>query len=106
VVNSGVLGRTQYTVSDSRIDDGVLEVGIVRETSIKGIINVLLDIFIRKRKKGFLLIGQGKHITVLTEKPLKVQADGDIIGETPLAIEVVPGAATFVVPAQQGNQQR
>ncbi len=99
VVNSGVLGRSQYTVSDSKIDDGVLEVGIVREASIRGIVDVLLDILIRKRKKGFQLIGQGKHITVLTEKPLIVQADGDIIGETPLTIEVVPKAATFVVPA-------
>lgn len=98
VANSGVLGRPQYTVSDSKFDDGVLEVGIVRETSIRGIVDVLLDILIRKRKKGFQLIGQGKHITVSTEKPLIVQADGDIIGETPLTIEVVPRAATFVVP--------
>ena len=99
VVNSGVLGRSQYTVSDSKIDDGVLEAGIVREASIRGIVDVLLDILVRKRKKGFQLIGQGKHITVLTEKPLKVQADGDIIGETPLTIEVIPRAATFVIPA-------
>ena len=98
-VNSGVLGRAQYTVSDSKIDDGVLEVGIVRDASIRRIVDVMLDIFIRKRKKGFQLIGQGKHITVLTEKPLIVQADGDIIGETPLTIEVVPKAATFIVPA-------
>ena len=99
VVNSGVLGRSQYTVSDSRIDDGVLEVGIVRDASIRRIVNVALDIFVRKRKKGFQLIGQGKDITVLTEKPMMVQADGDIIGETPLTIEIVPRAATFVVPA-------
>ena len=98
VVNSGVLGRSQYTVSDSKIDDGVLEAGIVREASIRGIVDVV-DILVRKRKKGFQLIGQGKHITVLTEKPLKVQADGDIIGETPLTIEVIPRAATFVIPA-------
>ena len=99
VVNSGVLGRSQYTVSNSRIDDGVLEVGIVRDASIRRIVNVALDIFVRKRKKGFQLIGQGKDITVLTEKPMMVQADGDIIGETPLTIEIVPRAATFVVPA-------
>lgn len=99
VANSGVLGRPQYTVSDSKFDDGVLEVGIVRETSIREIVNVVLDILIRKRKKSFKLIGQGKRITVITEKPLIVQADGDIIGETPLTIEVVPKAATFVVPA-------
>jgi len=99
VVNSGVLGRSQYTVSDSRIDDGVLEVGIVRDASIRRIVDVALDIFVRKQKKGFQLIGQGKHITVSTEKPMIVQADGDIIGETPLTIEVVPKAATFVVPA-------
>jgi len=98
VANSGVLGRLQYTVSDSKFDDGVLEVGIVRKTSIRGIVDVVLDILIRKRKKGFHLIGHGKHISVLTEKPLIVQADGDIIGETPLTIEVIPKAATFATP--------
>ncbi len=101
VANSGVLGRSQYTISDSIIDDGILEIGIVRETSIRGIVDVILDLLVRKRKKSFQLIGQGKHITVLTENPLIVQADGDIIGETPLTIGIVPKAATFAIPTQQ-----
>jgi diacylglycerol kinase (ATP) len=98
VANSGVLGRPQYTVSDSTLDDGVLEVCIVNKPSIRGALDIVLDILIRKRKKGFLLIGQGKHITVSTEQPLPVQADGDIIGETPITVEVLPRAATFIIP--------
>jgi len=98
VANSGVLGKPQYTVSDSTLDDGVLEVCIVNKPTIRGALDIILDILIRKRKKGFLLLGQGQHITVSTEQPLPVQADGDIIGETPITVEVLPRAATFIVP--------
>ena len=99
VANSGVLGRPQYTVSDSKFDDGILEVCIVNKPSIRGAFDIVLDILIRKRKKEFHLIGQGKCITVFTEQPLPVQADGDIIGETPITVDVLPRAATFIVPA-------
>jgi diacylglycerol kinase (ATP) len=100
VANSGVLGRSQYTVSNSMFDDGVLEVCIVNKPSIRGSIDIVLDILIRKQKKGFHLIGQGTCITVSTEQPLPVQADGDIIGETPITVEVLPRAATFIVPVK------
>jgi diacylglycerol kinase family enzyme len=31
--------------------------------------------------------------------PLPVQADGDIVGTTPVAIEILPAALTVLVPA-------
>ena len=35
--------------------------------------------------------------------PLTVQADGDIIGTTPIDVELLPGAVTVVVPEEPGD---
>ncbi|HEU5014190.1 MAG TPA: diacylglycerol kinase family protein [Roseiflexaceae bacterium] len=40
-----------------------------------------------------------KHVMISTDRPLPVQADGEIIGETPIEIDVVPRGIKIVVPA-------
>jgi diacylglycerol kinase family enzyme len=38
-------------------------------------------------------------VTVITDPPLPVQADGEIIGSTPVQVRIVPSAVRVVVPA-------
>jgi hypothetical protein len=51
----------------------------------------------RPAKRFSHFINSEKSITVKSSIPLPVQADGDIIGTTPLDIEVLPGAVTVFV---------
>ena len=37
-------------------------------------------------------------MTIRSQTPLAVQADGDLIGTTPVEIEVVPRAVTVIAP--------
>lgn len=39
-----------------------------------------------------------KCVSVRSDVPIMVQADGDIIGETPVTVEVLPAALTVLVP--------
>ena len=99
ITNTGVLGGPQFKVSDSQLSDGKLEVLTIQKTTLGGFFNVLLDVYIRrKRKKSICYIGQCERITIRSDEPLLVQADGDIIGQAPVAITIVPKAATFIVP--------
>jgi diacylglycerol kinase family enzyme len=41
---------------------------------------------------------RGRRFLLATNPPVSVQADGDIVGRTPIEIVVVPGAARFLVP--------
>jgi len=41
-----------------------------------------------------------ESVTVATDIPLPVQADGEIIGDTPVYVRIIPGAVRVVVPAQ------
>jgi diacylglycerol kinase family enzyme len=42
-------------------------------------------------------INSEKSVSLRSKVPLPVQADGDIIGTTPVEFEVLPGALTVVV---------
>jgi YegS/Rv2252/BmrU family lipid kinase len=99
VFNSGLLAKTLYPRGpDIRIDDGHLDVWVV---SFKTILDYPLYLFrmIRERPSKHLshFINSEKSVMVKSSIPLPVQADGDIIGTTPVVIEVLPGAITVFV---------
>lgn len=45
-----------------------------------------------------------RRVSVRSDEPLVVQADGDIIGTTPVEIEVVPNAVSVLVPRRKGDE--
>jgi YegS/Rv2252/BmrU family lipid kinase len=99
VFNCGVLAKTLYPRGPNIcIDDGHLDVWVV---SFKTILDYPLYLFrmIRERPSKHLshFINSEKSIVVRSSIPLPVQADGDIIGTTPVEIEVLPGAVTVFV---------
>ncbi|MEA3253528.1 MAG: diacylglycerol kinase family protein [Chloroflexota bacterium] len=98
IANMGAVLAPPFTVAESQPDDGRLEVCVIHKTARGGFPNALLDLLVRKKKRGILCIGRGKRIAVSCTETLSVQADGDVIGETPVTVQVVPGAATFIVP--------
>ena len=98
IANIGAVGTPRYKLADSQFDDGKLEVCVIYKSTPRELLNALLDLLVRKRKRSIHCIARGERITVRCEECLPVQADGDLVEETPVTIEVVPRAATFVVP--------
>ncbi len=82
--------------ADSR--DGKLELVVLRDPSVWGTLRELWQVVtyqLKTKPERFL---QASRIRIETLRPLPFQTDGDVLGETPIEIEVKPGAATFVVP--------
>jgi len=98
VDNAGALGTPRYRLSDARFDDGKAEVCLVHKGTPAEFFSAMLDVFVRKNKRAIRWIGSAGQVRVECEQPLPVQADGDAVTETPVTIEVVPAAATFIVP--------
>lgn len=98
VANIGSLLAPRYTLADSSPDDGRFEVCALHNGGLEQLPNALLDIFLRKRKRYIDCITTAHTITVSCGEPLPVQADGDLVGSTPVTIRIVPHAATFMVP--------
>jgi diacylglycerol kinase family enzyme len=47
----------------------------------------------------------GRHFRIETDPPQMAQADGELLGMTPLEIEIAPRAVRLLVPRQPSPKQ-
>ena len=99
VMNCGLLGKLFYPKGpDIRIDDGHLGVWILSMRTIWDYPRYLIGVvagWTVNREAHF--IRAEKTVSIRSNVPLPVQADGDIIGTTPVDVEVLPGVLTVLV---------
>lgn len=102
IMNCGLLGRQLYPKGpEIRMDDGRLGVWIVCMKSIWGYPRYLLGVAAgRSMTADAQFIRAEKKVSIRSRFPLIVQADGDVIGTTPVEVEVLPGAITVYVPGE------
>lgn len=81
------------------IDDGHLDLFIIRATNLYDVINLVVSLFSKKDRQDDIM----KHIQfsdfcrIETQTPLAIQADGDTIGETPVEIKILPKSLRIIV---------
>jgi diacylglycerol kinase (ATP) len=100
VANAGALFRGLFVVGpDVSADDGTLDLCVFSPTSATDVVGIAWRI-LRKdfRPHPRMRFLKGKRICLASDPPRSFQADGDIIGMTPVEIDVAPLAATFLVP--------
>jgi diacylglycerol kinase family enzyme len=87
-----------------RIDDGRLDVFVLGIRTIREYPRFVVGI-LAGRPADFVsrYIGVERRVTIRSDVPLPVQADGDIIGTTPIEVELLPGAVTVLVPEEDPN---
>ncbi|HEX2956961.1 MAG TPA: diacylglycerol kinase family protein [Chitinispirillaceae bacterium] len=99
VTNTGIIGMPRFSIyRESRFDDGIAEILMLRRWSIKEIFNAILDILVVRKRQAIRLIARGEEILIRSNVPVAVQADGDIIQNTPVKINVRHQAINFIVP--------
>jgi diacylglycerol kinase (ATP) len=89
-------------------DDGLLDVTIIEGIKKKGVlISTLLGFYkdeatvegLIKKLDPHLFYGRHKKVRITTkEKEILVEFDGEVLGKTPLDIEIVPAALNVLVP--------
>ena len=84
---------------DARIDDGRLDVYYVKPVPAWRMARLLPALFSGNfRARGEVGSFSGRQVRIATRRPLPINADGELIGETPAEIEVRPGALEVFVP--------
>ncbi|MDR3635799.1 MAG: diacylglycerol kinase family lipid kinase [Isosphaeraceae bacterium] len=106
VANSGILGQPPLRWGpDIRPDDGRLDVCVVRARNLFDYAmlawHVVNGQHRRDHRVRYLTAREGVTIETLS-KSLPVQADGEIIGETPVTVKLVASAVEVIVPADHG----
>lgn len=101
ISNCGTLARVLHPNGpDIRVDDGQVDVCIV---CMKVAIEYpwyyfLRSVFPRHTNRIIYEHSAKRTVTIHSETPIAVQADGDIIGTTPVTIDVHPNALSVIVP--------
>ena len=105
IFNSGIIAKMLYPKGPNiRIDDGRLDVWILGIQTILDYPRYLFEMVTGKPAKRLShFIGAGKTVSIKSRIPLPVQADGDIIGTTPIEVEVMPAALTVMVAEKPVN---
>jgi YegS/Rv2252/BmrU family lipid kinase len=99
VANSGVFGGGMYLAPDASLEDGLLDVVLLRACPKWRYLANLPKVF-----KGThvdspdLTLLRGKEITFEADRPFAAYADGDPIANLPVTIKVVPRALKVLVP--------
>jgi YegS/Rv2252/BmrU family lipid kinase len=83
----------------ARLDDGLLDLVIVRKRSLPGRIIVLSDFILRRdQRRRWVRYEQVKSIQIDTPKPVAYQIDGDSGGQTPAVLTVAQKALKVMLP--------
>ena len=107
VMNCGLLAKSFYPKGpDIRIDDGHLGVWILIMKTLWDYFRYVIEVVVGSAvNREAQFIRAGKTVRIRSNRPLTVQADGDIIGTTPVEVEVLPGALTVLVPGEPAEGQ-
>lgn len=80
-------------------DDGVLDVCIVRARAPLDYFKIAWNLLRRqKRDPRLRFLRATESIVIAASRPLPVEADGDLIEQTPVHIRLVPAALQVIVP--------
>lgn len=102
VANSGTLGQPPLVWGpDIRPDDGRVDVCVIRAGTVWDYVRLSWNVLRRTHRDDPKLhyFRADRSVTIRARRPLPVQGDGEIVGETPVAVGVVPGAVKVAVPS-------
>lgn len=99
VSNSGVYGGGMRLAPDASLLDGQLDVVLTLRTGRLTLLSVLPRVFSgRHVRHPMVQVRQARVVRVDADRPFRVFADGDPVGETPCEISVRPGALEVLAP--------
>jgi YegS/Rv2252/BmrU family lipid kinase len=100
ICNSGNLGRAGISLSSAvSVRDGLLDVFVLQQANLTSLLALTRDVLTQTEPStAALQHWQGREITLVAEPNQTVQADGEVLGQTPITAKVLPGAVQLIVP--------
>lgn len=106
LANSGSLGTSGLRWGpDVRVDDGRIDVCVLRAQTLLNYLSVGWSVLRGRHRedRNIQYLTARRAVAVHADRPLPVQGDGELIGETPLEVQVVPRALRVIVPVSQAK---
>jgi len=85
---------------EARLDDGWLDVVLVRQLSWLRLVEAI-PLLLQSGDLRWPEIRRyrARHVVLRTDRPAPFHGDGEILGQSPVEIEVLPGVLRVVAPA-------
>jgi len=83
-----------------KAQEGHVAVFVIKARTLWDYLLLIIDLISGRgrRSKKMSVFSVGKRIEISTRNPLTVQADGEVIGKTPVTIEIIKNAVRVLVP--------
>jgi len=99
VLNTPTYGAGIRLAPQARIDDGLLDFAFLEELGVGRLVRILPQLVLQGTLNlPALRTLQFRKMCLETEAPAYFQGDGELLGPTPVEIEVVPSAVKFLTP--------
>ena len=96
VSNSRYTGTTFLIAPDARVDDGLLDLVVLKSISRLRVIQIFRTIFagahVREPEVDYL---QARTIRIDSAEPRVINVDGEVLGMTPVDVECLPGGVSL-----------
>lgn len=103
IANAGSMGMSGLSLAPTiNVSDGLLDVVIVRQANLPSLLALAASIVTGNENAEPLLHWQAREITVASTPSQTVQADGEILGQTPITAKILPQAVQIIVPEVTG----
>jgi YegS/Rv2252/BmrU family lipid kinase len=103
VANCRTLGQKPLSWGPHiRLDDGKADICIVKARTLLEYLKVTVAMLRGRHRESPIVsyLEVTSAVEISSSRALPVQADGEIIGETPITVEVVPGAVRIMTPVE------
>ncbi len=99
IANSGKLGVPDLSLAPTiAVDDGLLDVVVVRRADLNSLLSAAASVVEGSEPGEPLQHWQVGEVTIATNPPQTVQADGEILGHTPISARIIPHAVHVLTP--------
>ena len=99
VANSGVFGGGMFLAPQARLDDGLLDVVMIRDMPKRRLLRALPKVFTGDHvHEPGLEFATAREVAFHADRPFNVQADGDPIADLPATVRVQPAALRVMAP--------
>ncbi len=100
-LNAPTYGAGLRFAPEAQIDDGLLDVVLIENLSMFGVLALLPRLILSgELRTSRVRRWRAQRVRLTTRRPTMFHGDGEILGPTPVEIEVVPRAVQVLAPAR------
>ncbi len=105
VANGGFVLDPRFEVGRGiKPDDGLLDVIVFTPPNLAATTEIVSRLALgRIQRSSYVRQYTGKHVRIESEPAAPVECDGDVIGVTPVTLDVIPAAVSILVPVRANS---